>query len=564
MSEVIEIGSDGGSTPTRDEESVIELGGNISPILVSDPDDDVPLVDLIEAGENSSLDCVQEEPRFQETPRESPSPDLSATDIVPPEDVVPLSIADEIAAELKKRKTNPKKITSAQVTGWAAHQQIIDLEDGEILDEETNSMDLFGQKSNDASRKVHVLNSKPRNRRKNKKKKKPVEKNTPDWCRSVTVTQKEPAQGEDYGSLLEKYQEVQQKIAESEKHFPAINEDPSCEIIDISSPHREMESDDENDDKLLLELRKRALLSENKSRASRPVKVFSYEYERKDTHPKNNHPNQKTNFHPSLKVKNQPLMPRRFPKKAQSPKLNIPIEPLFTAKNRHKAKNFQQNKWQYKTNEDKWKSIQRTCSAESSNSSEVQWVQAYRDVAIQCGPGEFDDIQVMPMEIDSCDDSSKRIVTFPTATKRNASESEQELRNQLLKQVMAKRGVKIHANPKKHPPDPNLTVISERNRSSSFEQPIFVDVDARPRSESADQAGLHSSISVVEGISPALSAPPATGVPGSSLMTMEIEQNETEQDQKPSPVFEVPQVQDENSMDKSVDSKDTADISQNT
>jgi len=112
MSEVIEIGSDGGSTPTRDEESVIELGGNISPILVSDPDDDVPLVDLIEAGENLSLDCVQEEPGFQETPRESPSPDLSATDIVPPEDVVPLSIADEIAAELKKRKTNPKKVNS--------------------------------------------------------------------------------------------------------------------------------------------------------------------------------------------------------------------------------------------------------------------------------------------------------------------------------------------------------------------------------------------------------------------------------------------------------------------
>ena len=424
-------------------------------------------------------------------------------------------------------------------------------------------MDLFGQKSNEASRKVHILNNKPRNRyRKNKKKKKTVEKSTPDWCRSVTVTQKEQVQGEDYGSLLEKYQEVQQKIAESEKHFPAINEDPSCEVIDISSPQREMESDEENDDKMLLELRKRALLSENKSRASRPVKVFSYEYEPKETHhPKNNHPNQKTNFHPSLKVKNGPLMPRRYPKKAQKPKLNIqpPIQPLFTAKNRHKAKNFQQNnpKWQYKSNEDKWKSIQRTCSTESSNES-VQWVQAYRDVAIQVGPGEFDDIQVMPMEIDSGDDSSsKRIVTAPTAAKRNPSESEQELRNQLLKQVMAKRGVKIHANPRKLPPDPNLTAISERNRSSSFEQPIYVDVDARPRSESADQAGMHSSISILDGISPALSAPPATEVPGTSSMTMEIEQNEIPQITV-QPSSPVPQVQDDNPAQVE------ANISQNT
>jgi hypothetical protein len=109
MSEVIEIGSDGGSTPTRDEESVpvIELEGNISPILVSDPDDDVPLVDLIDAGDSSTPEFVAEDP---EPPRESPSPDLSATDIVPPEDVVPLSIADEIAEELKKRKCKPKKV----------------------------------------------------------------------------------------------------------------------------------------------------------------------------------------------------------------------------------------------------------------------------------------------------------------------------------------------------------------------------------------------------------------------------------------------------------------------
>ena len=107
--DVIEIGSDGGSTPTRDEESVpvIELEGNISPILVSDPDDDVPLVDLIEAGDSSSPEFVAE----PEPPRESPSPDLSATDIVPPEDVVPLSIADEIAEELKKRKSKPKKVS---------------------------------------------------------------------------------------------------------------------------------------------------------------------------------------------------------------------------------------------------------------------------------------------------------------------------------------------------------------------------------------------------------------------------------------------------------------------
>ena len=107
--EVIEIGSDAGSTPTRDEESipVIELEGNISPILVSDPDDDVPLVDLIEAGDNSSPELVEEDP---EPPRESPSPVLAATDIVPPEDVVPLSIADEIAEELKKRKSKPKKV----------------------------------------------------------------------------------------------------------------------------------------------------------------------------------------------------------------------------------------------------------------------------------------------------------------------------------------------------------------------------------------------------------------------------------------------------------------------
>ena len=112
--EVIEIGSDGGCTPIQDEGSeapiildalevnarsspILNDGRNtsISPIIVSDPDDDVPLVDLIEAGE---------------TPRESPSPDLSVTDVVPPEDVVPISIADEIALELKKRKSKPKKV----------------------------------------------------------------------------------------------------------------------------------------------------------------------------------------------------------------------------------------------------------------------------------------------------------------------------------------------------------------------------------------------------------------------------------------------------------------------
>ena len=116
--EVIEIGSDPGSesdkTPIQDESnnSLIiidesqnnspdhngEDSRNSSPIVLSDPDDDVPIVDLIDV----------------DTPMESPSPDLTITDVIPQEDLVPISVADELALEIKK-KSKPKKVFDFQV-----------------------------------------------------------------------------------------------------------------------------------------------------------------------------------------------------------------------------------------------------------------------------------------------------------------------------------------------------------------------------------------------------------------------------------------------------------------